>query len=139
MALIRPVSIIALYALLLPLFGPLLDHHFVEWQHNHAHLYLDGRSAASPSAHRHIYENSGRHWHQPAEPDAGKTRPAASIAYLTAGDGVGTVAAGLALTAAVPAILFPDANDNPRLAGYTPAELIPPAALVTPPRQPPRT
>ena len=137
--LIRPVSIIALYALLLPLFGPLLDHHFVEWQHNHAHLYLDGRSADGIAAHRHIYESSGRHWHRPAEPDSGKSKPAASVAYLTAGDGVGTVAAGLALTAAVPAILFPAANDNPRLAGYAPSEVIPPSALVMPPRQPPRS
>ena len=41
-ALIRPALIIALYALLLPIFGPLLDHHFVEWQHQHAHIYAAG-------------------------------------------------------------------------------------------------
>ena len=139
MGLIRPVSVIALYALLLPLFGPLLDHHFVEWQHNHAHLYLDGRSADGAAAHRHIYERSGGHWHRPAAPDDGKTRPAAAVAYLTAGDGVGTVAAGLALTAAVPAMLFPDAGDNPRLGGYASAERMPPGALVMPPRKPPRS
>lgn len=136
--LIRPAVIIALYALLLPAFGPLLDHHFVEWQHNHAHLYLDGRGGGSAAKHIHIYETPGRHRHIPADPADGRDNPAAAIAYITAYDGAGGGWAYLSLTAAAPAPVFPEGADRPGMRGYAARTIPPPGALVPPPRKPPR-
>lgn len=39
----------ALFALALPIVGPLDDHHFAERSHTHLHIYLDGR----PVGHEH--------------------------------------------------------------------------------------
>jgi hypothetical protein len=44
--------------LLLPLFGPLLDHHFAERQHDHVHVY-PGR--VTPD-HAHPYEQPHSHF-----------------------------------------------------------------------------
>ena len=136
--LIRPTIIIALYALLLPAFGPLLDHHFVEWQHNHGHLYLDGRGGVGAAGHIHIYETPGRHRHSPVDPAAGRDNPAAAIAYITAYDGINSGLAYLSLTAADPAPVFPDGADQTGWRGYADRTMPPPGALVLPPRKPPR-
>ena len=134
-ALIRPALIIALYALLLPIFGPLLDHHFVEWQHQHAHIYAAGR----PAAHTHIYEIAGRHQHpQPADRAGNRAAPAAGLVYLTAYDGAGAAPAYLSLTTEAPRLRFPQDGDDSRRWGWPPAERRPPGAYVAPPRQPPR-
>lgn len=50
----------ALFALALPIVGPLDDHHFAERAHNHDHIYLNG----APVAHGHAYEGVARHAHQ---------------------------------------------------------------------------
>jgi hypothetical protein len=50
----------ALFALFLPIVGPLDDHHFAERTHNHDHIYLNG----VPVAHHHAYEGSPQHPHQ---------------------------------------------------------------------------
>lgn len=133
-ALIRPILIIALYALLLPIFGPLLDHHFVEWQHQHAHIYAAGR----PAAHSHIYEISGGHQHPPADAAGNRAAPAAGLVYLTSYDGAGAAPAYLSLTTAAPRLRFPQDGDDSWRWGWPPAELMPPGAYVAPPRQPPR-
>ena len=88
--LFRPCIIVTLYALLLPVFGPLLDHHFVEWQHNHAHVYFNGALGESRPGHEHVYETSRSHDHilwsgtldEKSRPDG--------VAYLTSYDGAGT-------------------------------------------------
>ena len=49
----------ALFALALPIVGPLDDHHFAERTHTHAHIYLNGR----PVPHGHAYERGLRHLH----------------------------------------------------------------------------
>ena len=53
---------IALFALALPMVGPLDDHHFAERSHTHGHIYLDGR----PATHRHQIETRAAHWHATA-------------------------------------------------------------------------
>ena len=136
--LIRPTIIIALYALLLPAFGPLLDHHFVEWQHNHGHLYLDGRGGVGAAGHIHIYEMPGRHRHSPVEPAAKRDNPDAAIAYSTAYDGMSSGLAYLSLTAADPAPVFPYDVEHSGWRGYADRTMLPPGALVLPPRKPPR-
>ena len=133
-SLIRPILIIALYALLLPIFGPLLDHHFVEWQHQHAHIYAAGR----PAAHSHIYEISGGHRHLPADRAGKAAAPAAGLVYLTAYDGAGAAPAYLSLTTAAPKLRLPQDGNDSRRWGWPPSEVMPPGAYVAPPRQPPR-
>ena len=72
---------VALFAMALPIVGPLDDHHFAERTHTHQHIYLDGR----PAAHRHIYERPGHHRHRHLAPgalagNAGAYRPAPGLA-----------------------------------------------------------
>jgi len=50
---------LALFALALPIVGPLDDHHFAERSHTHLHIYLDGRTAT----HQHFPESGVAHWH----------------------------------------------------------------------------
>ena len=75
---------VALFAMALPIVGPLDDHHFAERTHTHQHIYLDGR----PAAHRHIYERPGHHRHRHLAPGA-----LAGNAGAPAGAGVGDGAA----------------------------------------------
>ncbi len=49
----------ALFALALPIVGPLDDHHFAERAHTHEHIYLNGR----PVPHGHAYDSGLRHLH----------------------------------------------------------------------------
>ena len=49
----------ALFALALPIVGPLEDHHFAERAHNHDHIYLNG----NPVGHNHTYEEPSEHAH----------------------------------------------------------------------------
>ena len=49
----------ALFALALPIVGPLDDHHFAERTHTHEHIYLNGQ----PVAHGHAYDGGPRHLH----------------------------------------------------------------------------
>lgn len=50
---------LALFALILPIVGPLDDHHFAERSHGHGHIYLDGR----PVAHQHAFDQGQQHRH----------------------------------------------------------------------------
>ena len=58
---------LALFALALPIIGPLDDHHFAERTHTHEHIYPNGQSIP----HRHIYENRQGHLHRSGIPYAG--------------------------------------------------------------------
>ena len=49
----------ALFALAVPIVGPLDDHHFAERSHTHQHLYPDGR----PAPHLHLLETGRMHRH----------------------------------------------------------------------------
>ena len=73
---------LALFALAIPIVGPLDDHHFAERSHTHQHLYMDGR----PVQHRHLLESGSPHRHAgqhnvPAY-DSGWPQPD-GVAYLT--------------------------------------------------------
>lgn len=71
----------ALFALALPIVGPLDDHHFAERTHTHAHIYLNGR----PAAHGHAYESGLRHLHPSAARTADDSAANRShgVVYLT--------------------------------------------------------
>ena len=73
---------VALFALALPVIGPLDDHHFVERAHNHDHIYLNGW----PVQHDHAYRTGSAHLH--AAPldvtsETGSQRPAAGTVFLS--------------------------------------------------------
>ena len=53
----------ALFALVLPIVGPLDDHHFAERSHTHGHIYLNG----APVPHNHSYAGLALHSHQGSE------------------------------------------------------------------------
>ena len=50
----RGISISIAAAMVLVFLGPAADHHFVERQHNHSHIYLNG--------------SVGEHWHPESHP-----------------------------------------------------------------------
>ena len=73
---------LALFALAIPIVGPLDDHHFAERSHTHQHIYLDGR----PAQHVHLLESGRLHWHAgqldvPA--DGSEGLHFGGVAYLT--------------------------------------------------------
>ena len=59
----------ALFALMLPIAGPLDDHHFAERMPAHGHIYPDGR----PVPHQHFYQSPAGHRHSP--PGVGGDHP----------------------------------------------------------------
>ncbi len=71
----------ALFALALPIVGPLDDHHFAELAHSHEHIYRNGR----PVPHGHAYASGSRHLHPTAAPigDTAGANRAEGIIYLT--------------------------------------------------------
>ena len=73
---------LTLFALALPIVGPLDDHHFAERSHAHQHIYLDGR----PASHEHVGAPARTHPH-PARSDAprygGRAGRTADVVYLT--------------------------------------------------------
>lgn len=82
----------ALFALALPIVGPLDDHHFAERSHNHDHIYLNG----APVAHDHAYEGVALHAHQETGPQflrSSGREDAGDVLYLAPS------AAGLTLAA----------------------------------------
>lgn len=134
--LVRPLIVIALYALLLPTVGPLLDHHYAEWQHNHGHVYLGGGPSGGQATHLHIYESGGPHSHFPVE-GSGTTPASEGMAFFTSYDGAGT---GLIYAPTGPvaeSLVFPGDGDGPLLAAYMPQYLLPEGATTSPPRRPP--
>ena len=155
--LLRPALIVALYALLLPVSGTLLDHHFVEWQHNHAHIYFDagphGSSGFNGSGgyrpgHSHVYETARSHYHNfapdksdPATPGgkSGSGLPGnGGVVYITSYDGAGAYMVYLSAPPAKESMSLPDFGDGPFLLGYTPRDVPPPYALSALPWKPPR-
>ena len=138
--LIRPCLVIALYALLLPVFGPLLDHHFVEWQHNHAHVYSGGAEAVT-GAHRHVYDLDyavGRgHAHPLPAPDSPSPALPEGVAFLSDYDGAGGGSIYAPTGPAPASLCFPNPGDGPLLTSFAAHRPPPDGALTAPPRKPP--
>ena len=134
---LRPLVIVALYALLLPVAGPLLDHHYVEWQHNHGHVYFGGGAGEAPGYHVHVYDSSGSHGHLPStDPLDGQPLPD-GVSFLVNYDGSGS---GLIFAPSGPsgeALRFPDPGHGPLLAAFAAGDVVPSEAITFPPRRPP--
>ena len=136
--LLKPCIVIALYALLLPVVGPLLDHHYVEWQHNHAHVYF-GAGPGEGGYHVHIYDVNGYHGHTPVtDYSSGRSLPD-GMAYFSGFDGAASGPIASPVGSSADSMIFPDPGDQPLLAAYGSTELPPPGHRVAPPRKPPTT
>ena len=105
-----PITALALLtALLIPLLGPLVDHHFAERQPGHLHLYLTG----VPVQHLHDHEASHTHNAPAADlqsvEDAGPVLENTVIFLPQEGEGlsVSTIGVTLALLTTVVAIALP--------------------------------
>ena len=73
---------LALFALALPIVGPLDDHHFAERSHTHQHVYFAG----VPVSHQHVGTREGVHAHPDlsGRPDSGAGWPGGLVAaYFT--------------------------------------------------------
>ena len=134
--LLKPAIVIALYALLLPVVGPLLDHHYAEWQHNHGHVYFGG-GPGETGFHVHIYEARENHGHLPAtDYSDGRSIPE-GVAYFSGFDGAGSGPISSPTGPFTDPLTFPDPGDHPLLAAYGRAEPSRAGAHVAPPRKPP--
>ena len=83
---------VALFALAVPIIGPLDDHHFAERSHTHEHIYLNG----VPVPHNHSYEGLALHAHRGSGSELalrGNWQQESDVLYLT------PAAAGLTLSA----------------------------------------
>ena len=72
---------LALFALALPIVGPLDDHHFAERSHTHRHIYPDGR----PVSHEHAGAQALPHPHSDrsgASPSLWRNGGNGDVAYL---------------------------------------------------------
>ena len=128
----------ALFALALPIVGPLDDHHFAERTHTHAHIYLNGR----PAAHGHAFENGRRHSHQPGvrTSDDSAANRADGVLYLTPATASLMLAVMSAPYHTAPEALRPPTpkakNANP-LTRFTEQSGRPDGAVAPPPLPPP--
>ena len=134
--LLKPAIVIALYALLLPAVGPMLDHHYVEWQHNHAHVYFGGAPDGA-GFHVHIYDASGDHGHPPVKAYSRNHTLPEGVAYFSELDGSGSGPISSPSGPAMDSLTFPDPGDYPLLAAYGSREVPPLGITVAPPRKPP--
>ena len=134
--LFKPAIIVALYALLLPVAGPLLDHHYVEWQHNHGHVYFGGGQGET-GFHVHIYEASGDHGHIPVtDYSSGRGLPD-GVAYFSSFDGAGNGPISSPTGPFTDSLAFPDPGNQPLWAAYGVSERHPAGIQIAPPRKPP--
>ena len=129
----------ALFALVLPIVGPLDDHHFAERYHTHDHIYLNGVRVD----HNHAYEGFALHSHQKSDPQFRQLsggENASDVLYLA------PATAGLMLAALnapyhpAPGSLRPpppsDGRDN-LLGRFAPSSSLTRGANIPPPLPPP--
>ena len=123
---------VAVGALFLPAFGPLLDHHFAERQPGHTHVFLGPHSPT----HLHFFEVIRGHSHPL---DQERSAPG-DIVYLTSYRGIGqdlpqfpvTTSGGSSI------VFFPEAEDDPSLSGNSRLVSFLKESVVAPEKKPPR-
>ena len=130
---------VALFALALPIVGPLDDHHFAERSHAHGHVYLNGQ----PAPHDHAGTGSRLHVHidrpRPASP-AADWADGVPVAYFTDATASLMLAVINAPYHNAPESLRPapprGSDDNP-LASFAPPYREPASVRLLPPVPPP--
>ena len=96
-----------LTALLTPLLGPLVDHHFAERQPGHLHIYLAGVPV------QHLHDHEAYHTHDPQTTDTANDGPVleSGVIFMPQdGEGLSISAVGvtLALLSTIIAIALPN-------------------------------
>lgn len=136
-SLLRPCVIIALYALLLPVVGPALDHHYAEWQHNHGHVYFGGRAEMGLGFHSHVYDGQASHVHR-ASGLSGEKGAQDGVAYFASYDGSGHAPINSPTGPSTDSVRYPDGADGLILLSHIGTDTVPEGVLNAPPRKPPR-
>ena len=128
------LTVAALTALFLPLFGPVLDHHFTERQPDHGHVYLDGPD----HEHLHIYETYDHH---PPTSLASANKDVVqngSVVVLTDSHRIGSgQAATLSYLQQLVRVVLQNEGDANRFA-YLRKTASPTSVAIPTPKQPPR-
>ena len=126
---------LALFALALPIIGPLDDHHFAERTHTHQHIYPAGR----PTAHQHSYENPQRHLHSPTRIGNAPTgRDTVLLTSATAGLLLALLSAPCHAPPPPPRPPLPRAADGNRRQQFASAPgIVPDGISIAPPQRPP--
>jgi hypothetical protein len=136
----RLIIIVVMYALFMPFFGPMLDHHFAERQHNHQHIYFGSAGAK----HTHFYQLLHLHSHTHNTPTIPPTDGSQSnespneVIYLTSQDGIEQSAPSFTIPALQVDFVFPDLGDHHFLLNPTGQDSLPPEIFIPPPKRPPR-
>jgi hypothetical protein len=136
----RLIILVVVYALFMPFFGPMLDHHFAERQHNHQHIYFGSGDAD----HIHFYEfpDPNSHTHNlpiiPAGSGSESTESPNEVIYLTSQDGVGQSAPSSTIPALHVDFVFPDLGNHHFLLSFTGQDSLPPEIFIPPLTRPPR-
>jgi hypothetical protein len=132
------IAALAVLLLLLPSFGPVLDHHFAEWEPYHEHIYL----GSTLPKHLHSYEMPRSHGQKTAAPASGNTAPDSSspdgIVYLTSYDGIGETLTFPVFPLLHLALVFPELENNQFVFNTASNDRIPSEAFIAPPKKPPR-
>jgi len=131
-------AVFAALLLLLPGFGPVLDHHFAEREPHHQHIYF---GSVLPK-HIHPYEVPHAHGQKTAVPASGNAAPDSSppdgIVYLTSYDGIGETLSFPIVPMLHLALVFPDLENNQFVFNAASNDHILSEAFIAPPKKPPR-
>jgi hypothetical protein len=136
----RLIVVAALYALVLPFFGPMLDHHFAELQHTHQRLYFGTKD----TNHVHFYNLPYPHSHTHNTPALSQgngtenTTSANDVISLAFQDGVGHRCPSCSVPSVYLNPGFPDLGSSRFLLSPTGQDNPPPETFIPPPKSPPR-
>ena len=132
--LLRLVVAVAISTLLLPLVGPMLDHHFAERQPGHAHIYLGERVV------EHVHPYALVHYHHhtqlPNHPSTGSGNPE-GIVYMTSDYAASPGSISLIAVSLNTEMAFPEFGDSPLLIGLADPDHPLTESFLTVPERPP--
>lgn len=133
-------AVLALWAFFSPALGPMMDHHFAERQHSHAHIYF------GPPDVEHVHPYQDHHIHRliqwandngMSDGLPGPTLPIDTV-YLTPQDGMGQDSLASLTPATQSMDAFPDQGDPSLFFAWTKGDDSLQEAHVPPLKKPPR-
>lgn len=131
-------GVLALWALLSPALGPVLDHHFPERHHNHSHIYFGPPDADHIHPYQDHHAHSLIHWANSPDAPSAPNLPKDTV-YLAPLDGMGQDSLAPLTSAAQTMNSLPDQGD-PSIFSVWPQRVNPlEEAHVPLPKRPPRT
>jgi hypothetical protein len=131
---------VALYALFLPFYGPIVDHHFAESEPNHEHIYLRGVSPKHihPYEVPHTHPKTHPHADSPASDPSSPDLPSDGIVFLASHDAMSQVTAQLTVPPVHVTLDFPDLEGDHSLFAAPGDDVFLQDAFVAPAKKPPR-